>query len=318
MNSPLKKLRRLVFGASEQEDEQKKQAMIDACLADLEIYKSQGAAGIESLIGLLKVDSVVVGDRVSEALAERGAAALPALRDYLYRQIAETRNRKRQNIVRLSLWILLWVGILAIAASLPQKSLLYIVFRMIGQGIASLSSLFILKDAVSARQNAITALRRFDDSRQIGLFAACMNDKNGDVRKIARDTLKKLAPKAQASDARYINKEEMQTLVEALRKQKRDAGLMLALLKGLEQIGDERALANVTALTGNSSVSPSVKQAARECLPYLQIRAEQAKQAQTLLRASSSNAAAPETLLRPASGVSTASNDAQELLRPQI
>ena len=318
MSSPLKKLRRLVFGASEQEDERNRQAKIDSYLVDLEAYKSQGDAGIESLIGLLKVDSVVVGDRVSEALADRGAAALPALRDYLYKQIAETRTRKRRNIARLCLWLILWLSICAVAFSFPQKSFGHILLRIVGQLVASFSGLFILKDAASARQNAISALRRLDDPRQIGLFAACMNDKNGDVRKIARDTLKKLMPKAQASDAQYINKDEMQALADALRKQKQDAGLMLALLKGLEQIGDERALANVAALTEDSSVSPSIKQAARDCLPYLQIRAEQAKQAQTLLRASYGNEIAPETLLRPASGVSASSNDAQELLRPQM
>ena len=125
-------------------------------------------------------------------------------------------------------------------------------------------------------------------------------------------------PRVQASDAQYLNADEMQALIDALRKQKGYPGLMLALLKGLEQIGDERALANVEALTRDTEIFPKVRQAARDCLPYLQIRAEQAKQAQTLLRASSGYEIAPETLLRPASGVSAASNDAQELLRPQI
>ena len=169
---------------------------------------------------------------------------------------------------------------------------------------------------VHVRRSAIAALQNTEDIKLTGLFALFLNDRSEEIRSIAKDVLTRLLPKAQASDAQCINRDEMQALVDALRKQKQDAGLMLALLKGLEQIGDERALTNVAALTDDSSVSPSVKQAARDCLPYLQIWAEQAKQAQTLLRASSGNETAPETLLRPAAGVST--NDERQLLRPKL
>ncbi len=174
----------------------------------------------------------------------------------------------------------------------------------------------VIFDKVYIRRGAITALENTDDIKFIGLFALFLNDKDNEIRSVAKKVLIRLLPKARASDAQYINKDEMQAIIDTLRKQKQDAGFMLALLRGLEQIGDERALANVAALTDDSSVSPSVKLAARECLPYLQIRAEQAKQAQTLLRASSGNETAPETLLRPAQGV--APNDERQLLRPKL
>jgi len=59
-----------------------------------------------------------------------------------------------------------------------------------------------------------------------------------------------------------------------------------------------------------------IRQAARECLNQLSLRAEEAKQAQTLLRPSdASTLAAPEVLLRPAAP--TADTTApEELLRP--
>jgi hypothetical protein len=77
-------------------------------------------------------------------------------------------------------------------------------------------------------------------------------------------------------------------------------------------MGDERSLVPVERLAKQMK-DPQVQQAAQECLPFLQMRAQEKERALTLLRPSEASPT-PETLLRPTSATN---NDAQEqLLRP--
>ncbi len=76
----------------------------------------------------------------------------------------------------------------------------------------------------------------------------------------------------------------------------------LAVLKALEQIGDTDAiplvehLANAKARTADQK---ALKAAAIKCLPLLLVNSTDVEATQTLLRASSPENAAPETLLHP-------------------
>ena len=166
------------------------------------------------------------------------------------------------------------------------------------------------------RKKMAQALSKFEDVRLIGVFAVCLSDKNRQVRGAAADALKRLLPRVQESDKQYVSDAEIQILMDALSSSRHDHALTIAILKGFEQIGDARALPEVETLAKYASVPPAVQKAARECLPYLQLRAERAEQARSLLRASSLSDVRPELLLRPAQGSSNP-HDEQQLLRPQ-
>lgn len=73
--------------------------------------------------------------------------------------------------------------------------------------------------------------------------------------------------------------------------------LVLAVVKAMEQVGDETAIAPVRHLT--KSLWKPVREAAQECLPFLYQRANEQRASQGLLRPAD-NTATPDVLLRPA------------------
>ena len=92
--------------------------------------------------------------------------------------------------------------------------------------------------------------------------------------------------------------------------------LCVSILKALEQVGDAGAIPTVqwVASTRTRRIALlQVQQAAIECLPMLQANCGNVEATKTLLRASQAETAAPNTLLRPASGTGT--TDSQQLLR---
>jgi hypothetical protein len=97
----------------------------------------------------------------------------------------------------------------------------------------------------------------------------------------------------------------------------KDVELTLAALKTLEQIGDASVIATVERLAAEPPATPNMKrvrEAAKECLPYLRIHSDELKQAQTLLRPSETAASGTESLLRPAAQAST-ETPREQLLR---
>jgi hypothetical protein len=113
----------------------------------------------------------------------------------------------------------------------------------------------------------------------------------------------------QASDASRLSDRQRDCLYALLYSS--DTELALAILKALEQIGDDRAVLYLEALTGSRDTA--IREAAVACLPFLKARAEQHRLSQTLLRASNAADTTPEHLLRPARG--TGETDPQQLLR---
>ncbi len=91
----------------------------------------------------------------------------------------------------------------------------------------------------------------------------------------------------------------------------------LAVLKGLEQVGDKESIFVVRRLAEMKGRRPRqrvVRDAAQNCLEYLEIHINDHTEKMTLLRGSSPEAASPETLLRPATSSDVTHSD--ELLRP--
>jgi HEAT repeat protein len=243
------------------------------------------------------------------------APAVESMRELLQREIAAIPMRKREwrlRILKRSCVVLVALALFVALCRLypPLEHLINMLPQIVLWGIIGGS----IDATVHLRRNAIDLLSYAGDVRMVGAFAFYLSDRNKGIRVAAANALKKLLPRVQASDKQYITQEEMDTLIRALGG--KDHLLTIAILRALEQVGDEKALPKVERLAEDGSKPLEVHRAAEACLPYLRLRAQQAEQAQTLLRAASSTAVAPDTLLRPAVGSAPAQAD--QLLRPHI
>ncbi len=144
----------------------------------------------------------------------------------------------------------------------------------------------------------------------------------------ATEALIDLLPRLRASDSALLTERHHFVLRSTLssiphvtgnlftrlsRRKEMHARLQVAILQAFEQVGDSKALPIVAALAA-SAAHPQVRAAARECLPFLQMRQEQERTSQTLLRASSASATDPDILLRAAHG--NLDQDPNEMVRP--
>ncbi|HZO87572.1 MAG TPA: hypothetical protein VFB38_04475 [Chthonomonadaceae bacterium] len=150
-------------------------------------------------------------------------------------------------------------------------------------------------------------LARLDDVQGIGRLAAALEWPDGEIRAIVMHALTRLLPRLKASDAALLSAEQRACLYRMLKMSyaRAQADFILAVLKALEQVGDAAAVPYVARLANSvphSARQRRVREAAIECLPYLQDRAQQSQMRQTLLRASNVSGTAPEVLLRPAAG----------------
>ncbi len=238
-----------------------------------------------------------------------------AAREQLQREIAALSKRRNKRLLLLSgravialvaALSMTWIGRLVPALRwLSDFAQFLVIGSIVGSGVDA---------TVQTRRHAIDMLSSVEDKRMVGAFALCLLDPSREVRYAAATALKKLLPRIQASDKDTLSPPEMEALLRALGG--KDNLLTIAILKALEQVGDERALPKVEGLARLKNGKPAeVRHAAEKCLPYLHLRAQQAEQAHTLLRAASSDATS-DTLLRPAAG--TASVDTGQLLRPHV
>lgn len=164
-----------------------------------------------------------------------------------------------------------------------------------------------------SHKNAVSKLSEFNDIRIAGalLEAAERNDKS--LKTIAERTLVRLLPRLTAAN-NPLNESQLASLNRALKSD--NSELVVAALKALEEIGDETHVEQVKRLAYQKAKNPfqeTVRDKALACLPYLEKRAENAKMAKTLLRASAPHNT-DNTLLRPASH--TPESRPEELLRP--
>ncbi len=129
-----------------------------------------------------------------------------------------------------------------------------------------------------------------------------------------------LLPRLQASDSHYLSEEQRSALNRMLTNRlglskSQAISLRIAILKAYEQVGDTNALPVVQRLAEGAGPGKdrSIREAAQQCLPYLQQRADQESASRQLLRAADATGTTPESLLRPA----TESSDTtpEQLLR---
>lgn len=155
------------------------------------------------------------------------------------------------------------------------------------------------------------------------LFVVLLSNMPKKQRQSICDALITLLPQMKATDAHLLTPVDRRMIHLWLNNAVLIGGsnpkfedLYVASLKALEQVGDADAIPVVERLTkmkGRTPAQKKIKQAAIECLPMLLANCGEVETARTLLRASHSEAARPDTLLRAASG--SAQSNPAELLR---
>lgn len=133
-----------------------------------------------------------------------------------------------------------------------------------------------------------------------------------------RHLLIRLLEQVRASDAPLITPEAKKQIV-AMLSPLVSQELVIAALKALGQIGDASVLFAVRSVRTGAMTNQNTEliAAATECIELIEANGSARQQAQTLLRASGPNVAAPNTLLRAAIATNEATAP-EQLLRPQV
>jgi hypothetical protein len=162
---------------------------------------------------------------------------------------------------------------------------------------------------------AVKELIQRGGERTVGMLAEALTIT--EVKYLAAGALIRELPKLKASDAHLLNDEQRGYLYQALEGS--DKQLILAILRALEQIGDEKAVPYVERLAEKAGGDRQIRETATACLPYLEARAATQRASRTLLRPSSASAVATpasNTLLRPAQYSSP--TEPEQLLRASV
>jgi hypothetical protein len=175
-------------------------------------------------------------------------------------------------------------------------------------GVLTLLSTQLYRLTLTDRHRALAKrLSRLDDVRCVSRLAEALEWPDPVVRQGTLSALTRLLPRVQASDnvlrspRQRANLHRMLTLPNARTHER----FLIALLSALEQVGDETSVPPVEQLAKaqpTSAAQRRVCDAARECLPALQMRAANHQSSHTLLRASSATATGVEMLVRPVNG----------------
>lgn len=169
-------------------------------------------------------------------------------------------------------------------------------------------------------RRGIEGLRHLSDVNCLSALLDLLYSRQ-DVPHDLRPPLRTMLNQVQASDGFRLNAGHRRKLYAMLGPDKafwmirNDNDLKLAILRALEQIGDNEAIPHVERLRTQSQ-DAEVREAAANCLLFLRQRAEQKSVSGTLLRPSDAENAAPETLLR--ASISRPEDASDRLLRSTI
>ncbi len=176
------------------------------------------------------------------------------------------------------------------------------------------------------RKTALTQeLSKNHDTALIGPLVDTLNVESTPVRNLSKRGLIPLLPTLKASDADLLTDARRARLLRLLAispnssghrditelfsrsAYRREVDLRVSILKAFEQTGGAKELATVERLSRGlpglqgGTVPAEVRQAAAECLLYLQSRVQGQRASEQLLRPSSADTTSGDVLLRPAS-----------------
>ncbi len=155
-------------------------------------------------------------------------------------------------------------------------------------------------------------LANVDDVQAVGPLAEMTAWPDDRIKSMAVAALTRLLPRLKSNDTQLLSTSQRALLYQSLRisNARTHAEYLMALLLALEQVGDTAAIPFVRGLANSRPFTlrqRRVVEAAGDCLPFLEGCAQQNRDSQILLRATTSDDAANAFLLRPA-GTQTASN----------
>ena len=138
-------------------------------------------------------------------------------------------------------------------------------------------------------------------------------------REVISAILCRLLPRVRADQKELLTQEHKRLLLIPLKDPWGKWTLAIAVLKALEQIGDAWAIPIVRHLAHYGDArNHAIKNAATQCLAFLEQRDIESREVRTLLRASDrTEAFSPEVLVRAASGP-VSSTPPEQLLRSHI
>lgn len=280
---------------------------------NMELQQDESPAEIGQILQHLGSKDVYQREWAENALREKDKDDVVA---GLILTLTEESRRQKQRKKRIVAGVLTYMAVMLTFIIFAHKP------HMIGM-VTSMTGLLGAAFAATQKQKAATkVLAQYDDVRGVGLLVEMLGfNLEKDLRAEIEMALIRLLPRLQASDASLLNAGQRAVLNFFLARKRAPKGrteLTIAILKALEQVGDDKSLSIVTILAegqGSAAADDAVQVAARECLPFLRRRVELQHAGEQLLRASSYDAGttAPDELLRPAS--SSGETEPEQLLR---
>lgn len=158
-------------------------------------------------------------------------------------------------------------------------------------------------------------LAKWEDVRAVGPLLKVLDSQDKTAKKVAEETLIRLLPRFQASEAHLLTDDQLSILHHYVTK-RNNVTLVREGILLLDRIGDTTGLETVQRVAqgkGWGKENEEIRILAHDCAESLKVRAED-KNRQTLLRAASAPDAPENVLLRPAQGAGN--TDAETLLRP--
>lgn len=264
-------------------------------------------------------DTTPAGDQLTEAERE-ALAANNAHVDKVMAEVEAAMRKLRVPGMRMGFLIASW-GIM-----FPYFAVQTILQFANGQWlvaiIAAAAALFTTQlyrlTLTAEHRKAARKLMKVEDVRCIGRLADFLEWPEVSVHNAAASALTRLLNRVKASDRVPLTPKQRGTLHQMLAPSnaRQYAEFQKSILMALGQIGDATAVPFVQHLASTTPTSArqrEVCEAAQDCLEYLKVRAELNRSSQTLLRASSVNAAPSDMLVRPADARTV--TDPAQLLR---
>lgn len=283
-----------------------------------ELTKEQGAVVVTpevvaSIRKRLSDKKPQVQQAAVEALLEMGQEGVELLLSVM-REENVCRKKRGNRIIAAYVSFIVLLGVIS-AFSHGNG------FGVIGSFSGVLGAAFA---ASQTQKTGAVALAKSEDLRAIPFLIEALNFNELRVFWEARDGLIQLLPRMRLEHANLLSQENRKSLYAFLKRKpsrreknpSKESELRFAILKALEQVGDETSIEAVQEVIDNPLRynSPQLQEAAADCLAYIRAHLDEVQNAQTLLRASHYTEHQDE-LLRPA--CNTDDTPANELLRPE-
>lgn len=241
--------------------------------------------------------------------------------------LQEARSRRKEEWTTI-LWAGAFVATMGWMATRPGSDVpsltrnltfCFVLMGIMGAGIC----VQLYRRSYRRKRSLISTLDSSRDISHVGPLIQSLRVQNTPVRNLAKHALITLLPTMMASDAAKIGDSERAVLLRVLAIPpndpsyrdlrelfspsafRREMELRLAILKAYEQVGGEKELPGVERLSqgksmpGTLGMPREIREAAKECLPYLQLRASSENARAQLLRGSSASSLPDGGLLRP-------------------